>query len=69
MIYKARIFAIMARMKTKILLMVAAVGIGAVAQEWSVKSPDGRNEIVLSDAPLSYKVLRDGKVMVADSEI
>ena len=37
--------------------------------EWSVRSPDGRNEIRLWTDRLAYEVLRDGKTLVAKTEI
>ena len=37
--------------------------------ECNAVSPDGRNEIRLSTAPLAYEVTRDGVVVVAKSEI
>ena len=35
----------------------------------SAVSPDGKNEIRLSTNPLAYEVLREGKVLVAETEI
>ncbi len=42
---------------------------GGVDDEISAVSPDGRNKIRLYLSPLSYEVLRDGKVVVAKSRI
>ena len=42
---------------------------GVDSSSVSAASPDGRNEIRLLLAPLSFEVLRDGKVVVARTEI
>jgi alpha-glucosidase len=44
----------------------------AAAQEWSVTSPDGHNAIELMrhrDGRVTYRVARDGRVVVADSPL
>jgi len=59
-------------MKTTLLGLLAATSFAGTcfaAQLTAVVSPDGRNEIRLFDAPLAYEVLRNGKPIVAKSEI
>ena len=58
--------------KVLVLGVLLAAGCSSVCSSddgFSVLSPDGKNEIRLSANPLAYEVLRDGKVLVAKTEI
>ena len=62
-------------MKASLVLVAAAAivsgcsWLGGGSDEISAVSPDGRNKIRLYLKPMAYEVLRDGKVVVAKSQI
>ena len=61
--------------KILMMLTMGAMAAGCCLQKQTirpgrcVKSPDGRNEIALSFDPLSFRVMRDGKLVVAPTPI